>query len=782
MKRRLLMLSTALSALAAGAGFPRPARARDVLPIPELERGRDVSPDARQSPRVAPQAPLRPPSGAPNVLIVLVDDMGFGASSSFGGPCNMPTAERLAAGGLRFSRFHNTALCSPSRQSLLTGRNHHAVNMAAIAEVATAHPGGTGVRPPSAATIAEVLKLNGYSTGAFGKMHQTPPWETSPSGPFDRWPTGDGFEKFYGFLGGDCSQWFPPIYDGTTIVDPPRIEGQEYHLSQDLADQTLGWIRSIHALTPDKPFFAYLSFGATHAPHHAPREYIEKYRGRFDRGWDVQRQETFERQKRLGVIPTDAELTPRPDLIAAWDSMTADDKRVAARLMEVYAGFAEHTDAQVGRLIAGLEELGVLEDTLVFYLLGDNGASAEATRYGTFNEMSLQNGIPQTTAEILPHLDKLGGPEAFNHYPAGWAHAMNTPYQWAKTVASHYGGTRCGVIVHWPKGFQAKGEIRNQWHHFIDVVPTILEVAKLPAPAIVNGVQQQRMDGVSLAYTFSDAGAEGRRKTQYFEVAGNRAIYHEGWSAVTRHAPPWSATAPLPRFTDDVWELYGPDDWTQSRNLAQANPQKLAELQQRFVIEAARNNVFPLDDRQYERLVAEIAGRPDLLAGRTRMRFYPGMRRLNENVVPNVKNKSFRVIAQIEVPADGAKGAIVAQGGRFAGWSLYLRDGVPTYCHNWMASDLYYVRGDAPLPAGRHTIRFEFAYDGGGNGKGGMGTLFVGDRQVGQGRIEKTVPNIFSYDDLLDIGMDSLEQVTPEYGVPEGRFTGRIAWVDIDNA
>jgi arylsulfatase len=660
---------------------------------------------------------------------------------------------------------------------MFTGRNHHSVNMASITELATSSPGHTSVRPDSAATIAQILQLNGYNTAAFGKWHQTPVWETSASGPFNHWPTGEGFDKFYGFMGGETNQWNPALIDGTTPIDPPN--NPTYHFSEDMITQAINWVRSQHALTPDKPFFFYLPFGATHAPHHVPNAWRDRYRGTFDHGWDQQREQTLARQKELGIVPQDCKLTKRHDDIPAWDTLTDDERTVAAHLMETYAGFAEHTDYQVERFVSALSDMGVRDNTLIFYILGDNGASGEGGLQGTLNEVAAFNGFHDTTQNILSHLDEMGGPMAYNHYPVGWAHAMDCPYQWTKQVASHWGGTRNGLIVHWPRGIPVRKQIRHQWHHVIDITPTILETAGLPHPVMVNGVHQQPMEGVSFAYTFTDEQAPDRHTTQYFEMFGNRGIYHEGWSACTKHATPWELAA-LPAFDDDVWELYTPDDWSQAHNVAKQYPEKLHELQQLFLIEAAKYQVFPLEDRRAELFNSDIAGRPDLLAGRKSMTLYPGMTNLNENTVPNVKNKSFAVSAEVVIPQGRLSGAIIAQGGRFAGWCLYCKAGVLAYCHNWLGRARYYVRANQPLPPGRHTVRFEFHYDGGGVGKGGTGTLYVNDQQMGQGRIDQTVPFIFSADDFMDIGKDTGTPVTEDYETPQGYFTGEIAWVRID--
>ncbi|MEU7892537.1 arylsulfatase [Nonomuraea sp. NPDC049152] len=753
------------------------------LPIPDVARLGFTAQDIRnQVPAFDKRQALRPPGNPPNVLIVLIDDMGFGASSAFGGPCHMPTAERLAAQGLKYSRFHTTALCSPTRQALLTGRNHHSVGMGVITELATAAPGYNGIRPNSAATMAHILKYNGYGTAAFGKMHQTPAWETSPSGPFDRWPVGDGFEKFYGFLGGETNQWEPTLFDGTKAVKPPRTPAEGYHLSEDLVDETIAWVRAQRSLTPDKPFFAYLSFGAVHAPHHVAPEWREPYRGRFDDGWDAQRERTLERQKAMGVVPAEAELAPWPEGIPHWDRLTEQQKQVAAALMENYAGFAAHTDHQVGRLVDLLGEMGVLEDTLIFYLLGDNGASAEGGLDGTTNELFALNGMKDTIENVMAGLGTLGGPESYPHYPVGWALAMDTPYQWTKQVASHYGGTRNGLIVQWLRGIAGKGEVRHQWHHVIDVLPTVLEITGLPEPYSVDGVAQRPIEGVSMRYSFADADAPERHTTQYFEMFGNRGIYHLGWTAVTRHRIPWETGAQtMCSFDDDVWELYDTSgDWTQARDLAQREPDKLARLKEQFLIEAAKYQVFPLDDRVAERMNPEAAGRPDLLADRTSMTLYAGMTQLLENTVPNVKNKSHTITAEIEVPEGGANGVIVVQGGRFGGWALYLNQGRPVYCYNYFGRQHFYLRAPEPLAPGRHTVRLEFTYDGGGVGKGGSGLLTVDGAKVVEGRIEATTPYLFSADETLDIGIDTASPVSPDYTETGNSFTGTIDFVRID--
>jgi arylsulfatase A-like enzyme len=639
---------------------------RTNLPIPEREHVGLTTYDAKDpDTSFPPIVPLRPPAGAPNVLIVLLDDVGFGASSAFGGPCDTPNAERLAAAGLRFNRFHTTALCAPTRAALLTGRNHHTVNMGVVTELATSAPGYNATRPDKTAPLAEILKLNGYSTAQFGKCHEVPLWETSPMGPFRQWPTGSGFEYFYGFIGGETNQWYPAIYEGTTPVEPPKTPAEGYHFTVDMTDRAVGWVREQKSLVPDKPFFVYFAPGATHAPHHVPKELADKYKGRFDAGWDALREETFARQKELGVIPDDCELTARPEAIPAWEEVADELKPVLARQMEVYAGFLEHTDHHVGRLLDALEDLAVLDGTLVYYIIGDNGASAEGTLNGTFNELLALNGAAQfeTAESMASHIDEFGGPDAYNHYAVGWAHAMDTPYQWTKQVASHWGGTRNGTIVHWPSGLKAKGEVRAQFHHVIDVAPTVLEVAGLPEPAFVHGIQQVPLHGFSMGYAFDDAKAADRRDTQYFEMFCNRGLYHKGWTGVTRHSTPWDTGAPMPDFDDDVWELYAPDDWSQAHDLAKEQPGKLHELQRMFLIEAVKYNVLPLDDRRVERFNAELVGRPELVTGDSQLLF-GGMRRLSESSVINLKNKSFAVTADIMIPDGGASGVIISQGRR----------------------------------------------------------------------------------------------------------------------
>jgi arylsulfatase len=730
-----------------------------------------------------PIEPLLPPQGAPNVLVVLLDDVGFGASSAFGGPVQTPTAERLQRGGLTYNRFHTTALCAPTRAALLSGRNHHSVGMGMITETATSAPGSSGLRPNTKAALATTLKLNGYSTAQFGKCHEVPPWQTSPIGPFDAWPTGGGgFEYFYGFIGGENNQYYPALYEGTAPVEPERSPDEGYHLTEDLADRAIDWVRTQQALAPDKPFFVYFAPGATHAPHHVPREWADRYAGRFSGGWDAQRESTFDRQKELGIVGAEAKLTARPGMIPAWDEMPASLRPVLERQMEVYAGFLEHTDFHVGRVIDAIESIGALENTLVYYIIGDNGASAEGTVNGAFNEMANFNGLAAIeTPEFMAAMkDRLGTVDAYNHYSVGWAWAMCAPYQWTKQVASHWGGTRNGTIVHWPAGFTSRGETRSQFCHVIDVAPTVLEAAGLPEPTFVNGVQQSPIEGTSMAYSFDAADAPERHDLQYFEMGGNRGVYFKGWSAVTRHSTPWLPAEQLVALDDDVWELYdGTQDWTQADDLAAELPDKLAALQRLWLIEAVKYNVLPIDDRRFERLNATIAGRPQLITG-TRQVLFPGMRRLSENSVLDVKNRSFSVTASIRTASAGTTaGVIIAQGGRFGGWALYLRDGSVRFVYNLLGMQEFVTAATEQLAPGAHQVRAEFAYDGGGLGKGGDVTLYYDGRAVGAGRVDQTQPLIFSADETTDIGDDYGMPVSADYA-GSSRFNGRIEVVQID--
>ena len=759
-----------------------PASAQEIdrtqLPIPDTQYkypGK-VPLDARDA-KFPPIKLLKPPEGAPNVVVILLDDIGFGAPSTFGGGINMPALDSLAKQGLRYTQFHTAALCSPTRQALLTGHNHHSVGMGSITELATSAPGYNSIRPNEAATIAEILKLNGYNTAAFGKMHQTPAWEVSVSGPFTRWPVGDGFEKFYGFVAGETNQWAPMIFDGTTRIEPPHTPG--YNFMTDMADQAIAWMRFQHTMTPDKPFFIYFAPGALHAPHHTPREWRDKYKGKFDEGWDKYREETLARQKQSGLVPQNTQLAPWPPSVKHWDELSADDKKAAELLMENYAGFGEYCDHEIGRLMDALKEAGVYDNTLTIYIAGDNGMSAEGGLTGTLNEITAFNGVPDTTANILAHADEIGGPNSFPHIPVGWALAGDTPFQWTKQVASHYGGTRNGMVIVWPARIHEAGGVRSQWHHVIDVTPTILEATKLPQPKFVDGIRQKPIEGVSMAYTFDDSKAPTRHRTQYFEMFGNRGIYHDGWTAVTRHSTPWDTTAVLPKFTEDKWELYDTNtDFSQAQDVAEKYPDKLKELQRLFLDEAEKYNVLPLDDRRIERFVPALAGRPSLMWGRTSVTLYPGMSGIMENATLDIKNRSHTITADIEVAQGGGDGVIVAQGGRFGGWTLYTKGGKLKYCYNYLNQERYTVESKDALAPGKAVVKLEFKYDGGGVGKGGTAALYVNDQKVAEGRVDKTQPYVFSGEGE-DIGEDLETPVSEDYKEGDNKFTGTIDKVTI---
>ncbi|HET9702160.1 MAG TPA: arylsulfatase, partial [Burkholderiales bacterium] len=736
-----------LAAFLAGAASA-PARAartgdgldRSVLPIAEPKRPLYKELDARKV-KPPPHFQVKAPAGAPNVVIVLIDDMGFGVPAAFGGPVPMPTLDRLARNGLRYNNFHTTALCSPTRAALKAGRNHHTVNMGFITEMATSFPGATGQIPNSTAPLAEMLRLNGYSTAAFGKWHETASWEASVSGPFDRWPTRQGFDKFYGFIGGETNQWAPFLYDGDAQVELPN--DPNYHFMTDMTDKAVAWIKYQKALTPDKPSFIYFAPGATHAPHHVPREWIAKWQGKFDQGWDKLREETLARQISLGIVPPGTKLAPKPPAIKDWDKLSADEKRLFARQAEVFAAFADFTDHEIGRMLKAFEDVGEADNTLVFYIAGDNGTSGEGGENGMFNEYTYFNGVHEKVEDMLKLIDKWGGPETYPHMAAGWAVALNAPFGWMKQVPSDFGGTRNGMVVSWPKGIKAKNEIRSQFGHVIDVAPTILQAAGLPEPRVVNGTKQIPMEGRSLMDSFANPKAKGRT-TQYFEIAGNRAIYHDGWFARTIHRAPWEPKGRHP-LDKDVWELYDVrSDFSLSNDLAAKNPKKLAELKALFMTEAAKYHVLPIDDRVFERLDAKAVGRPDLMSGRNSLTLAEGMTGMMEAVFINVKNRSKTITAEVEVPAGGAHGTILAQGGRFGGWSLYVKDGVPAYDYNFLGLQRFSLASASKLAPGKSTLVFQFDYDGGGPAKGGKGTLFVNGEKVAEGRIAHTQAGIFS--------------------------------------
>jgi len=664
--------------------------------------------------------------------------------------------------------------------ALKTGRNHHTGNTGSIMETATAYPGNTGQVPNSVAPLAEILRLNGYSTSAFGKWHETAAWETSVSGPYDRWPTHQGFDKFYGFIGGETDQWYPLIYDGVTRVTPPKSD--DYHFTVDMSDQAIGWVRAQQSMTPDKPFFMYFATGAVHAPHHVPKEWADKYRGKFDAGWDAVRAETIARQRQMGVVPANTELGPKPEDLKDWEALSEDERRLFSRQAEVFAGFLEQTDHEIGRLVTAIEDIGELDNTLFIYIAGDNGTSAEGGFVGMYNEMTYFNGVVEKVEDLVPLIDEWGRKETFPHMAAAWAVAFDSPFTWTKQVASDFGGTRNGMVIHWPEGIEEQGGLRSQFGHVIDIAPTILEAAGLPEPKSVNGTIQTPIEGQSLLYTFNDANAKERHTTQYFEMFGNRAIYQDGWLARTLHRAPWQ-TSGLPPLENDVWDLYNVrDDFSLTRNLAHEYPEKLAAMQAVFMSEAEKYNVLPIDDRTIERMNPALAGRPDLLGDRSSMTLYGGMDGMMENTFMNIKNRSKTITAELEIPAGGASGAILSQGGKFGGWSLYMKDSKPAYTYNFLGLQRYTVESSNAIPAGPATVVVDFAYDGGGLGKGGLATLSVNGNRVGETRVEMTQAMVFSADETADVGLDNQPPVAIGIGVgrDETRFFGTIHKITLD--
>ena len=723
---------------------------------------------------------VKAPEGAPNVILVLVDDLGFAGTSIFGGPVSTPTFDRIASEGIYYNNFHTTAVCSPTRVAIKSGRNHQVNNMGFITELATGFPGYTGEIPQNVTPVAEILRLNGYSTGAFGKWHETATWETSVSGPMDRWPHRQGFDKFYGFFGGETNQWAPFVYDGTHVVELP--EDPNYHFMNDMTNQAVAWIKYQKALTPDKPYFMYFAPGATHAPHHVPQQYIDKWKGKFDEGWDAMREQILARQIKMGVVPEGTKLAPKPEAIQEWNSLSADQKKLFTRQAEVFAGFLDMTDHEIGRLVDAVEETGQADNTMIIFVYGDNGTSAEGGANGMYSEMTYFNGVQETVEDMLKKYDKWGGPETYPHMAAGWAVMFDTPYQWTKQMASDHGGTKVGMAIRWPKGIKANGGVRTQFTHVIDVVPTILEAANLPVPKTVNGIQERPMDGTSMVYSFNDASAKERHTTQYFEIIGNRAIYHEGWYARTIHKAPWEANPRRP-LSEDIWELYDvANDFSLVNDLAAKNPEKLKELQDLFMKEAEKNNALPIDDRSMERIIAANVGRPDIMGGRASLTLAEGMVGMSENVFINIKNRPITLTAEIEIPAGKtANGIIIAQGGRFGGWALYVKDGVAAYDYNFLGMQRYTVAAAQKLTPGKHTLKFDFAYDGGGIGKGGLGTIYIDDKKVGEGRIERTQPGIFSADETADVGIDLATPVVERIGAEaKSKFNGSIPKVTVE--
>ncbi|MCD6597993.1 MAG: arylsulfatase [Bacteroidales bacterium] len=773
------LTSLAMMMLLSVSSFAQNNLNREILPIVAPEPQTYTELDVRNT---KPPVPFNvtAPKDAPNVVIVLIDDLGIGATSTFGGPIKTPTMDKLASNGLRYNNFHTTALCSPTRMAIKTGRNHHTCNTGSIMETATAYPGNTGALPNSVAPLAEMLRLNGYSTGAFGKWHETAAWETSVSGPFDRWPTHQGFDKFYGFIGGETDQWAPLIYDGTKKINPPKLEN--YHFTTDMTNQAINWVKAQQSMTPDKPFFIYFATGAVHAPHHVSKEWSDKYKGQFDKGWDAIREETVAKMKSMGIIPENTNLAPKPKDIKDWDKLTNDERKLFARQAEVFAGFMEMTDYEVGRLMDAIEEIDELDNTLFIFVAGDNGTSAEGGFVGMYNEMTYFNGVEEKVEDLIPLMDDWGLENTFPHMSAGWAVAFDAPFKWTKQVASDFGGTRNGMIIHYPDGIKEKNGLRTQFSHVIDIAPTVLEIAGLPEPKVVNGVPQTPIEGTSLVYSFNDASAAERHTIQYFEMFGNRAIYNNGWFARTIHRAPWETTN-LPALETDVWDLYHvAEDFSLTKNLASEYPEKLEEMKSLFMWQAEKYHVLPIDDRTIERTNAAIAGRPDLLGDRKSLTLYEGMEGMMENTFMNIKNKSFSITAELNIPKGGANGVILAQGGRFGGWSVYMKKGKPEFTYNFLGLERYVISSPKKLDEGPVTLKFDFVYDGDGLGKGGTTTIYVDGKSVANGRVEKTQPFIFSADETADVGLDNQTPVALGigYGPTETNFTGKIDKVIVE--
>ncbi|HET6178261.1 MAG TPA: arylsulfatase [Candidatus Sulfotelmatobacter sp.] len=749
---------------------------RTVLPLKEPTYPPIKELDVRKA-KAPPLFEVKVPQGAPNVIVILLDNLGFGASTTFGGKINMPTLERLAKNGLIYNNFHTAPLCSPSRQALLTGRNPHSVNMGAISELATAFPGQTSVLPASKAPLPEVMKLNGYSTAMFGKSHEFTPWETGLTGPFDQWPTGLGFEKFYGVLSAEADLFAPPLSDNLNLVDVPN--DPNYYYPTDLANHAISWIRTEKSLTPDKPFFIYYSSPGTHAPSQVPKEWRDKYKGKFDEGWDKAREETLARQKALGIVPPNTQLTPKPAPkdMPDWDTLSADEKKVFARQQEIFAAYAEEADHEIGRVLQAIEDMGAMDNTLVIYITGDNGSSANGGPIGRFNSYYTYNQIPETVADQLKHLDEFGGPRSAMTPPLGWAIADNTPFAYAQGNTS-YGGTTNGVVIYYPKMVKAKGEVRSQYHHLIDIAPTVLDVAGLPQPKVVNGTEQKPIEGVSMTYSFSDAQAKSPHSVQYAEFMGNRGIYKDGWYATALHKVGWE-DQPRSSFDQDKWELYNTtEDFSCAIDLSAKYPDKLKEMKAAFLTEAVKYNVLPLDDRVYERFNPSIAGRPDLMGTRTSLTVYEGMVGMKENAFINTKNRSYSITADVEATGSSTSGVLLAQGGVNAGWSFYVKDGMPKFAYNFLGN-VTAIASKERLPVGPVTIGYDFAYDGGKPGSGGTGTIFVNGKKVASGRIERTIPFFFG-PETADVGMDLYTPVTDDYAKGKNKFTGEINKVTID--
>jgi arylsulfatase len=723
---------------------------------------------------------VQAPKGAPNVVLILLDDAGYGQFRTFGGGVPSPTMDKLAAEGLRYNAFHTTALCSPTRAALITGRNHHSCAFASISEAATGYDGYTAVLPRACGTIGEVLRQNGYMTAWIGKNHNTPTWEASAAGPFDRWANGLGFDYFYGFNAGDMNHWNPVLFENRDLV--PTSTDPNYYLTTDLTDHAIAWLRRVKSIAPDRPFFLYVAPGATHSPHQVPQDWIEKFKGKFDMGWDEYREETFERQKQLGVIPADAKLTVRSEGLPAWDSLNADQKRLYARMMEVFAAYGAKTDYEMGRIVDAAKQLPDADNTIIIYIAGDNGSSAEGGIEGSINENMFFNGFSEHWQDNIKVIDELGGPKHFNHFPSAWAHAMDTPFQWTKQIASHFGGTRNPLIISWLSHIEDRGGLRSQFTHVIDIVPTLYEVIGITPPDSLNGTAQKPIEGTSFAYTFDDAGAKERHTTQYFELGVNRGLYHDGWMASALSFPPWQPVRTGFDPDKQKWELYHvAEDFSQADDLATENPQKLRELQDLWWAEAGKYNVLPLDWRAVERLNAELMGRPDLAGSRKSFTFYPGQLALPNDAAPRILNKSWTLTADVEIPESGAEGMIVTHGGLVGGYGLYVRNGKPTFVYNYLTEDRYTFAGNDPLPTGKVQIKLDFDYQGkpGELGKPASVSMSVNGTKVVEGELPKTIPIQISLGEGLDVGEDVGSAVDFTYKLPF-KFTGTIGKVTVD--
>ncbi len=758
---------------------PPAAATPDILPRLDPHFAGEVGRTYKDSdPAKFPQ-PVTAPAGAPNILLILLDDAGFGQFSTFGGGIPSPTMDRLAAEGLRYNRFHTTALCSPTRAAIITGRNHHSAAFAGITEMATGYDGYCCVLPRSCGTIGEVLRQNGYMTAWVGKNHNTPAWETSAAGPFDHWANGLGFDYFYGFNAGDMNHWNPLLFENHSLV--PASDDPDYHLTVDIADKAIAWVRKVKSIAPDRPFFLYVAPGATHAPHQAPTAWIDKFKGQFNMGWDAYREQTLARQKKLGVVPADTKLTERSKGLPAWDSLNADQQRLYARMMEVFAGYGAQADHEMGRVVDAVKALPDADNTIIIYVAGDNGSSAEGGLEGSLNENLFFNGIAERWQDNLEAIDEIGGPKHFNHFPSSWAHAMNAPFQWTKQVASHFGGTRNPLIISWPKRIRDGGGLRDQFTHVIDLVPTLYELCGVTAPHELNGVPQKPIEGLSFAATLEDAKAPSVRRTQYFELACNRGLYHDGWMASSPSFVPWEPNRDENWNPDHApWELYRiDDDFSQADDLAAEYPEKLRELQDLWWAEAAKYSVLPLDWRGTIRFNGELMGRPNLVGDRTKAIYYPGMIALPDAACLPMLNKSWTITAEIEVPQGKAEGMIVTHGGLEGGYGLYLREGRPHFVYNFLAQERPTFAAKDPLPPGPTTLVVDFDYDGGGMGKGGTITVRAGGKTVAEGRLERTVPIQFTLGEGLDIGMDTGSAIDFTYQMPFA-FTGRIEKVTVE--